>query len=129
MSDIGSLPQLDQGTKLAFQRTWLAEERTLLAWTRSATTLTTFGFGLYSFLGIGPGRKYVSGLGIITLAVSFFVIGLLSLLAAAIQHHRALQDMKPLYSNTWRQSAAGVISFLIACVGMLMLVLILLRVF
>ena len=34
---------------LALERTYLANERTLMAWIRTATSLITFGFTLYKF--------------------------------------------------------------------------------
>jgi putative membrane protein len=42
--------EIDRSTKLAFDRTYLAEERTILAWIRTATSLITFGFAIFSFL-------------------------------------------------------------------------------
>ncbi|BBX71585.1 YidH family protein [Mycolicibacterium psychrotolerans] len=38
---------LDANTRLAAKRTHLAEERTLMAWVRTATSLIAFGFTIY----------------------------------------------------------------------------------
>ena len=34
---------------MARDRTWLAHERTLMAWVRTATSMITFGFTIYKF--------------------------------------------------------------------------------
>ncbi|MGO9061068.1 MAG: YidH family protein [Candidatus Binataceae bacterium] len=47
-----SAPTLDLSTKLAFDRRWVAYERTMLAWVRTATSLITFGFSVYKFFQI-----------------------------------------------------------------------------
>ena len=44
-----SAPELDVGTRLAYDRTRLAFERTMLAWVRTAASLITFGFTVYKF--------------------------------------------------------------------------------
>ena len=41
-------PAADQ-VKLALEHTFLAHERTLMAWVRTATSLITFGIALYKF--------------------------------------------------------------------------------
>lgn len=38
--------------ELTLERARLAQERTLLAWVRTATTFMTFGFALYKFLEV-----------------------------------------------------------------------------
>jgi len=50
MTDVQT--DLDQATKLAFERTRVAQERTLLAWVRTAISLITFGFAIYSVFAI-----------------------------------------------------------------------------
>lgn len=48
-----NLPPNDGGTldgaEMARDRTWLAHERTLMAWVRTATSMITFGFTIYKF--------------------------------------------------------------------------------
>ena len=50
---------LDTSTRLAFDRTRVAYDRTMMAWIRTATSLITFGFGIYKFfqLELGRGRQ------------------------------------------------------------------------
>ena len=43
---------LDKSTELAFARTWLACERTMQAWIRTAISLITFGFSVFKLSDI-----------------------------------------------------------------------------
>jgi len=121
--------QLDRSTQLAFQRTWLAEERTLLAWTRTATSLITFGFAIFSFFGMssGPGHEHASQLGSRIFAISLMGIGLIALLAAAVQRREAVQVMKSMSQNVPTRSAAGIVATLVGVSGLLALVFLLSR--
>ena len=40
---------VDVSTRLAYERTFLAHERTLMAWVGAASSLITFGFSIYKF--------------------------------------------------------------------------------
>ena len=51
---------LDSGTKLAVDRTWLAHERTMLAWVRTAASLISFGFTIYKFFQLEVNRAPAS---------------------------------------------------------------------
>lgn len=121
---------LDHSTKLAFNRTWLAEERTLMAWIRTATSLITFGFAIYSFFGIPSGAghgftKHVLGPRIF--AVGLIVMGLLSLLVAVLQRRIAMRDMKSVYPDLSRFSGGEVIAILIGILGLFGLIVVLIR--
>jgi putative membrane protein len=121
---------LDHSTKLAFNRTWLAEERTLMAWIRTATSLITFGFAIYSFFGIPSGAghgitKHVLGPRIF--AVGLIVMGLISLLLAVFQRRKAMRDMKSVYPTLERFSGGEVIAVLIGCLGLFGLIVVLVR--
>ena len=57
-------PGLDRTTRLAFDRNCLACQRTMHAWVRTATSLITFGFAIYSFPRIvarGQASSYFIG--------------------------------------------------------------------
>jgi putative membrane protein len=130
MKQIPDPGDLDQATRLAFDRTWLAEERTLLAWARTAISLITFGFAIYSFFAIssGPGFQHATHLGPRIFSLSLIAVGLVALLAAAIQRRRAVDKMRLMNPELPRNSAAGIIGTLVACLGFLALVLLLLRI-
>jgi putative membrane protein len=131
MSDQVIVKELDQSTKLAFDRTWLAEERTLLAWIRTATSLITFGFAIYSFFGIptGAGHKLASStLGPRVFAIGLIAIGLIALMGAAIQRRRAVAEMKKLHPGLSIRSISGVVGSLVALMGLFGLVALLVRI-
>lgn len=120
---------LDQSTKLAFDRTWLAEERTMLAWVRTATSLITFGFAIYSFFGIpsGPGHEVSGHWGPQAFSLTLVGMGLVALLAAVFQRRQAMAMIKAQYPGLSRFSMGEAIAALIGCLGLFALVLLLTR--
>lgn len=120
----------DKPTELAFNRTWLAEERTILAWIRTATSLITFGFAIYSFFVIptGAGHPHSTRLGPQIFALALIAMGLLALLAAAIQRHQAVKMMRRDFPGLTRLSMGEFVGAFLALLGLLALVLILLRI-
>lgn len=77
--------QLDVSTKLAFDCTRLAHERTLMAWLRTATSPLTFGFTIYKFFQLETTRfatKSGALIGPTKFALLMTSIRLLSLLMA-----------------------------------------------
>lgn len=114
-------------TKLAADRTWLAHERTLMAWIRTATSLITFGFTIYKFFQIeaGAGRqdRVISAT---EFSVLMIVFGLVSLLMATLQHWRDVNALRAEYPET-RRSLAVVLAALISLLGIFALITVLLR--
>lgn len=123
-------PQLDRATKLAFDRTRLAEERTVLAWIRTATSLITFGFAIYSFFAVpsGAGYAHSTHLGPRIFSLGLIGIGLASLLFAAVQRQREVKSMKALDPELFDVPMGSIVGGLVACLGILALVMLLLRV-
>ncbi|MBV8639308.1 MAG: DUF202 domain-containing protein [Candidatus Eremiobacteraeota bacterium] len=112
---------LDLSTKLAFERTWLAEENTTMSWIRTATSLITFGFAIYSFFVVpnGAGHSLTGrqwGAAIFSFMLVF--IGLMSLIFAALQRRRATHAMRRLYSGTPPHSLAGTAGAVVAVMGL-----------
>ena len=128
-NDAGAAPPLDNATKLAFDRTWLAEERTMLAWVRTATSLITFGFAIYSFFGLptGAGHGLARTRGPQIFAIGLVVVGLVTLLGALIQRRRAIHAITLRYPSQTRFSLAEVIAALIGLLGLFALVSFLIR--
>jgi inner membrane protein YidH len=120
----------DASTRLAYNRTWLAEERTILGWVRTATSLITFGFAIYSFFVVetGPGHSYAPHIGPRIFAIALILVGLLSLLAAAFQRHQAVKLMRTEFRGLSRQSMGEIVGALVGCLGLLGLVVLLVRV-
>lgn len=120
---------MDTSTQLAFDRTWLAEERTILAWVRTATSLITFGFAIYSFFVMpsGPGHAHTSGMGPRIFAIALIVVGLLALLGAAVQRHQSAKVMKATFPGLTRFSIGEAVGALVGLLGLLALAILFLR--
>jgi putative membrane protein len=129
MKQIDTSAALDSSTKLAFDRTWLAEERTLQAWVRTATSLITFGFAIYSFFGIptGAGHPFSMRHGPEVFSLALITMGLLSLLGAVLQRRQAIQLIKTQYPGVARFSIGEVIAVLLGCLGLFSVAVLLLR--
>jgi putative membrane protein len=116
-----SLPILDQNTQLALQRSFLATERTLMAWIRTSISMIGFGFTLAklfqsladsSVLIKGPAGRVWTAEGVGMVLIS---LGTLSLVAAVFDHRRELKvlqsaGLKPRFSLT--MSVASVLAIL-----------------
>lgn len=106
-------------TDLAFERTLLAYERTLMAWVRTAVSLISFGFTLYKFFQEWR-KDNVPVQSIFTpriVGMIMILFGLLGLLVAEIQHHRAIQRLKRDYPTAQR-SLSSVLAILILMFGL-----------
>jgi putative membrane protein len=78
----------DFNTQLSIDRTFLAHERTLMAWIRTAASLISFGFTIYKFFQLeAKGRVPTSQvIGPRSFASIMILMGLFALLIATIQH-------------------------------------------
>src|SRR6516164_2078621 len=88
--------QLDPGTRLDFERTYLAHERTEMAWVRTSLALISFGFAIakfFHYLHEQPLERppLMSAHSVGTLMI---VIGLVALALASIQHGRAVKALR-----------------------------------
>lgn len=120
MSSVSSAPT---STELALDRTWLAHERTLMAWVRTATSMISFGFTIYKFFQFEAGRNAPVTRGWLTprdFALILISIGLVALFMATLAHRR---DMKVLPSPIGgrRRSLAELVAAMISVFGILLL--------
>ena len=129
----GSMP-MDKGTpqpdsnQMAVDRTWLAHERTLMAWVRTATSMISFGFTIYKFFQFETDKSTTTRHSVFSprdFAIFMISIGLLSLLIATISHRSEVRDMKALLNG--RRSLAEIIAYLVCGFGLLVLVTTLFR--
>jgi len=107
---------------MAVDRTWLAHERTLMAWVRTATSMISFGFTIYKFFEFEESKHSAAKPGLLTprdFALIMVSIGLLSLLGATMGHRRAVRGMRAQLQG--RRSLAELVAFLIALFGLLIL--------
>ena len=120
--------KVDARTSLALDRTRLAYDRTMLAWIRTATSLISFGFGVQQFFRIAqPGARQGSSLvGPHEFGLLMIVIGLLTLLLAALENWSALQTLRLEYPALDQypqipRSRAAILAALVALLGLLAL--------
>jgi putative membrane protein len=112
MGNPESRPTSDQ---LAVDRTWMANERTLMAWIRTATSMISFGFTIYKFFeGRPPNpRAILTSRDFAILMIGF---GLAALTLASIQHVIEIRLIANLGSRK-RRSIAFVLAILLAGLG------------
>lgn len=82
---------------LARQRNRDAAERTLMAWIRTCLSLISFGFGLDKIVtairsGVGV-EGSLNGWGVRLISLAFVLTGVVAMLAATLQHRRALKRL------------------------------------
>jgi len=84
---------------LGVDRTYLAHERTLMAWTRTAASLISFGFTIYKFFDGSLDIKHQRHpLGYVTFSATMISIGLVSLVMATLQHRRDTKELEVRYN-------------------------------
>jgi putative membrane protein len=101
--------------QLAADRTWMAQERTLMAWIRTATSMISFGFTIYKFFEGRPPNPHA----ILTsrdFAILMIGFGLTALILATIQHLIEMRSIAGLATRR-RRSIAFVLAILIAILG------------
>jgi putative membrane protein len=98
---------LDTSTRLAFERTRLAVDNTLMSWIRTATSLITFGFGIYKFFQLELGRERQAGrlIGPREFALMMVGAGLLSLALGILDHWQNMRALRAEYPAMPRSRA------------------------
>lgn len=111
--------------ELALTRTHLAQERTMMAWIRTGTSLISFGFSIYKFAEILEGR----GSRVLSPRIygsAMILIGLSAIGMAAVEHRANRRALEQRGAKVPR-SLATVIGWLVAVLGVLALGLVALR--
>lgn len=101
--------------QMAADRTWMAHERTLMAWIRTATSMISFGFTIYKFFEGRPPNPHA----ILTsrdFAILMIGFGLIALILATIQHLIEIRSIADLTTRK-RRSIALVLAILLALLG------------
>ena len=102
--------------ELSLERARLAQERTLLAWVRTATTLMTFGFALFKFLEAQVEQTHRSALlGFITpriICIIMLLTGLIGLVLAIIRNFKIMSRLEE-FSNKKFFSAALIQAYVV----------------
>lgn len=121
---------LDQNTRLALQRSFLAAERTLMAWIRTSISMIGFGFTLAKLfqslassnvLIRGPAGRVWTAEGVGMLMIS---LGTFALIVAVIDHRCELKQLRemglePRFSLTM---AVGAVLAILGVMALLSLV-------
>jgi putative membrane protein len=114
--------------QLALTRTWLAHERTLMAWTRTATAMISFGFTIYKFFQLEAGKEVPARHGLLTprdFALIMVGIGLVALLAATVSHRQEVRVVRAHLGG--KRSLAEILAYLVSAFGFLVLLATFLR--
>jgi putative membrane protein len=109
-------------TRLALERTRVAYDRTMMAWIRTATSLITFGFGVYKFfqLELRVAGRENQRIGVREFALLMVGAGVLAIILGTVDHWRNMRAIRKL-DSTLPRSLAGVLVALIVSVGVLAL--------
>jgi putative membrane protein len=118
-----SATQPDPRVQLAFERTFLAYERTRIAWVRTALALISFGFAIAKVIHYLREKQDETAtlMSPRTVGLIMIVIGLVSLILANRQDRLAVKALRERCPEL-PTSVAGVMTVLIALLGVLALV-------
>src|ERR1700761_8006881 len=122
MPELSTIPPAPDSNQMALDRTWLAHERTLMAWVRTATSMISFGFTIYKFFQFEVEKDTSIRRGLLTprdFALIMVSIGLVSLLAATLSHRKQVRTLRPLLDG--RHSLAEIIAYFVSVFGLLVL--------
>lgn len=119
---------VDANTRLAAERNRLAIERTLMAWTRTATSLIAFGFTIYQIFQRLADSERLSDPFVSPQVVGFvmIIIGMVALGLAWVQQRQELRALREDF-GPMRYSIASIVAGLVIGLGALALVAITLR--
>lgn len=118
-----TMPTVDQA-KLAMNRTFLAHERTMMAWIRTSTSMITFGFALYKFYNyVHQDRPPTSAeelFGARTYGLCMMGFGVTTLVIASLQHRQQMKALHRLDPEAPR-SLSFVLAALVGTLGLITL--------
>ena len=121
-------PTLNAQTKLALQRTRMSYERTVMSWIRTSTSLITFGFGVYKFfqLELKVAGRENQRIGVQEFSLLLVGAGLLAMILGTVDHWRNMRSIRKL-DPTLPRSRAGLLSAVIALLGLFALIAVIFR--
>jgi putative membrane protein len=100
----------------------------MMAWIRTATSMLTFGFGIYKFFQLGAGHDVAVShrVGPREFGLVMVTIGLVSLFIAAFDNRRNIRGLEPLSQLSY-QSQPTLLALLIGMLSVAALTVMLLR--
>lgn len=105
--------------ELAYERTRIASERTLMAWVRTAVSLIGFGFTIPKFLSLAAGNQVIKGAPGVSpslLGVVLIALGTIGLLGGIVEHVKLVTRLSP---TGRRRDALSFAFFTAVVVGMI----------
>jgi putative membrane protein len=121
---------MSPGDELAVDRTFLAHERTLMAWIRTATSLISFGFSIYKFfqylVQTGADVRIRGFFGPREFAICMLSLGVISLGVAILDHRRNTKILEQTY-GTRHTSIASKLAIVICGLGATFLIMVLMH--
>lgn len=114
---------MDEGTRLAIENTFLAQERTQLSWVQLALALISFGFSIakaFQFLHDAQGDRSPV-LSASTVGILMIAIGLAALALATVQHRKSIRALR-IRCPGLPGSNADILSVVIVALGIVALV-------
>ena len=87
---------LNPQVRLALERTRVAYDRTMMAWIRTATSLITFGFGVYKFfqLELKVAGRENQRIGARNFAFLMVGAGVLAMILGGVDHWRKMRAIR-----------------------------------
>ena len=107
------------------ERTRLANERTLMAWIRTCTSLIAFGFTIFKFFQYLDTKEQAHRAVISpwVVGVLMIVVGRTGLTLASVQHRQAMKALRA-DAGPMPYSVSGIMAAFIAFVGIVALVVV-----
>ena len=118
----GTTVKLDTGTRLAYERTFLAHENTQMAWIRTALSLITFGFTIAKFFEFLQEKRGEAAplLGGQTVGTIMIGMGIIALIMGTFHHWQALKRLRAQCPDL-PNSTSWVTAMLLTMLGLLAL--------
>jgi putative membrane protein len=118
----------DVNTDLAFERSRLASERTLMAWIRTSLSMISFGFTIFKFFQyLAESTEGTLRQGPLNLGRVMVVLGVLLLVPAIVQHWQFLRALRARANRKFPRSLALVTAGVIQLIGIVALLSLFLR--
>lgn len=115
---------------LAARRTLLANDRTLMAWIRTSTSLISFGFTVYKFFEFVNEKptfpRRDTFIGPREFAIGMIGLGVASLAIAAVHYRQTRVILEKIDGGEFR-SLAGHLAVVVSVFGLLLLIVVLFR--